>query len=407
MVWKLNEPFSLSVSSINASVSPVFDGRNMWVAAGTGITCIEYWGPFANELAYPNSQYTRWAEPEPDIITGANIGPKMRLVGSADTGAVNSMVYHEGFVFVSTATQIKKVNVTTLVVTVIGDIGVIKNSNLAILMDKIFFVETLPTTQTIDDKQKLYTMSISTGIVSDLGYLPSKKQTAPRDLVIANDILYITCMNTRQLHKYNAISGSYLTSIVVNRDIEKLYRVDNDVFVISSMKGKVTIEDVEYSTSMVSQVTQSDNVNHLYGILTAGKYMADAGDYVWFVNDSNLLQRTKKSNNSTFAADGTGPITKEENADYCIDNDASGWLNGVPTNVSISGIGNLFVTPSFTYQFFDGSSFVDVTVPRYLFLLGTSSVIAVRLPGALKWVNGTKLNQYTAVSTGGLGYKQG
>ena len=407
MVWKLNEPFSIPVSGVVTSVPPVFDGRNVWVANATGVSCIEYWGPYADELIFPNSQYTRWAEPEPDIISGSNIGPKMRIVGFANTGTVNSMVYHEGFIFVATATQIKKVNVTDLSTTTVGTIGISKNSNIAILMDKIFFVEVMPTTQTIDDKQKLYSMSISTGTVSDLGYLPSKKQTASRDLVIANDILYITCMNTRQLHKYNAVTGDYLTSIVVNRDIEKLYRVDNDVFVISSMRGKVTIEDVEYSTSMVSQVTQSDTVNHLYGILTAGKYLADAGDYIWFVNDSNRLQRTKKSNNSTFAADGTGPITKEDNADYCIDNDATGWVNNAVSSVYVGAVKNLLVTPSFTYQFYNGASFVDVTVPRYLFLLTTSDVIAIRLPGALKWVNSTKLNQYTAVSTGGLGYKQG
>ena len=173
------------------------------------------------------------------------------------------------------------------------------------------------------------------------------------------------------------------------------------------MRGKSIINEVEYATSMVSKLTQSDTVDHLYGILTAGKFMADVGDYVWFVNDSGLLQRTKKIDNKTFLSHGTGPILKTKNADYCIDDTTEGFSLETASSIEIKNVKNILATPSITYQFYDGSGFQNVVVSRYLFLIKQNSVVLVKLPGALKWINNLTINQYTAMSTGGLGYKQG
>jgi hypothetical protein len=205
----------------------------------------------------------------------------------------------------------------------------------------------------------------------------------------------------------------------------------------------------------------------MYGILGAGKYMADAGDYIWFVNDAGGIQRTKKSNNQTFASidpslkttpanpkaakptvvlemiqlsgqdtdkdssdDSFAPNFKIDNpdnfqvtsslasvvqkasmkglnpavaGDYAISDDAK-WD---AADISVKDIKNIFVSPDLTYQYFNGSSFVTVNVPKFLFLIKVDSIICVKLPSAFRWEDTYKANQYAAVSTGGLGYKQG
>ena len=407
MVWKINDPYELTVSSILTDITPVFDGKNVWVATTSGLSCLEFWGPYDDEDVYPNTTYTRWKDEEVDLLTYKNVPKKIRVIKTAVQSGINSMVYFNGFIYISTAVSIFKVDITTGTKTLVGNFSVTKSSNLAIHNEKIFFVEQLPTTQTIQDKQNLWSMNMSNGLTTLHGQIPGKKQTASRDLVVANEILYISAMNTREVHKYNANTGAYLTSIVINRDPEKLYRVDNDVLIVSSMRGKTIINEVEYATSMVSQLTQTDTVNHLYGILTAGKYMADVGDYVWFVNDSGLLPRTKKIDNKTFLSHGTGPILKTKNADYCIDDTTEGFSLETVSSIQIKDVKNILATPSITYQFYDGSGFQNVNVSRYLFLIKQNSVVLVKLPGALKWINNLTINQYTAMSTGGLGYKQG
>lgn len=409
MVWKINDPYELTVSNILTDIPPVFDGKNVWVATTTGLSCIEFWGPYDDEDVYPNSTYTRWKDEEVDLLTYKNIPQKIRVIKTVVLPDITSILYHNGRLIISTLTRIRGLSCTTGVLSagVPWPVGVVKNSNLAIHNNSIYFVEQLPTTQSINDSQNLWSVNNVTGVFAVVSQIPGKKQSAPRDLVIANEILYISSMNTREVHKFNANTGAYLTSIVINRDPEKLYRVDNDVMIISSMRGKSIINEVEYATSMVSKLTQTDTVDHLYGILTAGKFMADVGDYVWFVNDSGLLQRTKKIDNKTFLSHGTGPILKTKNADYCIDDTTEGFSLETASPIEIKNVKNILATPSITYQFYDGSGFQNVVVSRYLFLIKQNSVVLVKLPGALKWINNLTINQYTAMSTGGLGYKQG
>jgi hypothetical protein len=213
-------------------------------------------------------------------------------------------------------------------------------------------------------------------------------------MALANDILFVSSYNTREVHKFNALTGDYLTSIIINRDVESLYRVDNDILVISSLRGKSLIGDEEYASSMVSKLTLADSVEHLYGILTGGSYLADDGTNVWFQTDSGKFTRTRKSDLSTFLHKdinivGAGP-------DYQVDpSDVFG--NTIPDVI------NLIVTPIIS---FTASEFEEWGVRRMIHFIGTNGVYTATAPSALSWENNITLNQYTAVSTGGSGYKE-
>jgi hypothetical protein len=262
---------------------------------------------------------------------------------------------------------------------------------------RIYAVGVHPTTQLTNDNQKLYYVNTSNAGVSLAGDVPGRKQTKRRSLVVANDTLYISGYNTRTVYKFNAVTGDFLTGLTVNRDLEALYRVGSDVYVVSSLKGKVTIGDTEYANSMVSQITESDIINHKHGILNGGHFFADDGTYIWAVTDAKGLQRTRKSDNKTFVDKDNAAI--QNSPDYQFE-----MLD--PVGNEISNIINILVTPSFTYQFYDGSAFQDVTVPKYIHFICEDKVCSISSVNVLRWENDIELNQYAAISTGGLGYKQ-
>ena len=183
MVWKINDPYELTVSNILTDIPPVFDGKNVWVATTTGLSCIEFWGPYDDEDVYPNSTYTRWKDEEVDLLTYKNIPQKIRVIKTVVLPDITSILYHNGRLIISTLTRIRGLSCATGVLSmgVPWPVGVVKNSNLAIHNSSIYFVEQLPTTQSINDSQNLWSVNNVTGVFTSVGQIPGKKQSAPRD----------------------------------------------------------------------------------------------------------------------------------------------------------------------------------------------------------------------------------
>lgn len=398
-MWKFNHFFKADIACA-PDVKPVFDGKNIWVMGATGtLHVVEFWGPYSDDDPYSNETNLRWTEGEIDLLNYPNFGPKVRVIRQHDMGGVGQICYYDNFVYWTDGTYVKRVAVTAASTTpsTFATFPVETHSEIVGVNGRIYAVGIHPTTQLTNDTQKLYYVDTTTGAVSLAGDVPGRKQQKRRSLVVSNDTLYISGYNTRSVYKFNALTGAYLTGLTVNRDLEALYRNDNDVYVVSSLKGKVTIGDKEYANSMVSQITESDTINHKHGILNGGHFFADDGTYIWAVTDAKGLQRTKKSNNATFVDKDNAAI--KDSPDYQFE-----MVD--PVGNVISNIINILVTPSFTYQFFDGSTFQDVTVPKYIHFICEDKVCSISSVNVLRWENDIELNQYAAISTGGLGYKQ-
>ena len=404
-MWKFNHFFSCDGMDNAEGVKPVYDGKNLWVMQNDGTAkCVEFWGPYADDADLPNNIYTRnnWPISKTNLRTYQNLGPATRVIKSFDFGGVGQLAIYNDRLYWSDGNKMKRVLLTAATDTVVEDwveLANEGNSEIVIVNDRVYYVGVHPTTQNTVDSQKLYWVSTVTGAITEGAILPGRKQTTLRSMVMANDILYISSYNTREVHKFNALTGAYLTSIIINRDVAALYRSENDVYVISSLRGKAVVGDTEYASSMVSRLTAADAVEHEFGILTGGNYMADDGTNVWFQTDTKRFIRTRKSDKLSFIhkdinIEGAGPDYQVDPVD--------------PAGNTVDDVINLIFTPSFGYTSwnFEQDGPYDYFFPAAIHFISSNAVHTLTLPSPLRWENDITLNQYTAVSTGGSGYKQ-
>jgi hypothetical protein len=125
---------------------------------------------------------------------------------------------------------------------------------------------------------------------------------------------------------------------------------------------------------------------------------------VWFANKLSSVQRTSRTTDISLIGP-ISPLTPDTNP-VLLDgiNSKLGGDYGIVDGNKVVGI---MVIKGLTYQHFDGTSFVNVTVPNYLVRIGESNVLVNPLPSVFRWETSLELNQYTAVSSGGLSYKLG
>jgi hypothetical protein len=402
-MWKYETPFECSTCTtptVNTGES-VYDGKNLWVMDSSGTAhVIEFWGPYHD---LDNGLFVRWKEEEVDKLTFAGVGPKCRVLRTVNFGTAGPICYYNNYVYVVGSNLIKKCHTAgTVATTFATDLSI--SSNLAFYDNKAFFVGDCPVTQFVLDKQVLYSIDLTTAVVTTVGYIPGRKQIETRYLVIVNDMLYVSSMNSMSVHKFNPSSGAFITSITINRDVNRLSREENDVIVTSSDKAKVTIGDIKIPSTMVSKITSNDTVSNIYGILYNGEHVAFDTSYVWFANKLSSVQRTSRTTDISLIGP-ISPLTPDTNP-VLLDgiNSKLGGDYGIVDGNKVVGI---MVIKGLTYQHFDGTSFVNVTVPNYLVRIGESNVLVNPLPSVFRWETSLELNQYTAVSSGGLSYKLG
>lgn len=503
MTWKFYQPFELS-TPVTAEVdsgpitSFAFDGHSIWVPFEMGIKKISFWGPYVD--AEMESQFNRKTEPEVDSITIGSIGPKLVIEKSIDLPITpRSIEYGDGYIYavdypistlvVINATTGKHVN------TVNFPINEYRRSQIKLVGKRLYYIGSRPTSQNNVDAQSLFHFDVSNplsipAITAATATLQDRKQEECRYLAAANGYLYVSSHNSFGVHKYDALTGAYIKSIQINKDITHLLTVDNEVMCVSKgsvpevegaafikkigSDGKITFpgEDPEkpvevklptalsssqwqqmladgthmymcepgkkniskykisdgtleqtigtpgpvvgiaisggslvylepktydpssvavdfgsQPTELISKINLDDSVSHLYGVIgTKVESYADDGVNIWSVNSDGNIQRTRKSDKKTF-------LTGEDN-DYEIDDEEYAKnLKGV------------FVTPQFEYQYWDGNSFQNCTVPKHLFLIKDGKVVGFRLPNVFVWEYEQTINQNTAISTGGYEYK--
>src|SRR4051794_12457585 len=98
--WILDNPIQVALGHDFSTISPVFDGKNVWLVetGGTALR-IEFWGPYA-DLSNDNSS-NRYLAPETDATNLLNLGPAVRILHSFNIGltSVAWAEYYENYVY--------------------------------------------------------------------------------------------------------------------------------------------------------------------------------------------------------------------------------------------------------------------------------------------------------------------
>ena len=417
-MWKLDNPIQISdASNNNCDLSPVYDGKNLWVLQQDGsVQVVEFWGPYAD---LPNdSSNIRYQAAEVDYLNLGAIGPASRVIKTRHTGLfnINGFCYYENYVYAMGAGgQIVRAPVDfssdfTAFFTTIPN-----NSDMVIANRNIYFVNVCPTTQTLPDYQTLNWVNIdslpASGSVTGTTSIASKKQTSKRYLALSSNFIYVSSFNTMSVIKFNALTGAYVSTITVNRDVSRLFRFDNDIYVISSVKGTSTIGAKSFPTSMVSKIDQTDTVTTMYGIIhnitgdsTQPVHIANDTNYVWMNNDSGGIQRTTKSNLATILTDNT----IIGGGDYNISNQSLGVSvsgnTASVTQISVQEIDNVATTDSLTVDFTTPSSLAHKPASNLSVTRGTTTLAlgtdytADLYNGKITFISTSQLNQGDAVS---------
>ena len=435
MAWSLDNPWVVDVLDNAPDIQPAFDGRYLWVPQNDcSVVVLDFWGPYP-EL--DNDEFTRrHLHEDYDYSAAGAQGPAFRKVGTLiptppsglTAAAPEAIKYYNGAIYyllrnTNGSHFIAKTAVTKVnpgVVSVFSSDSVVRRgtsfgfTDIAYSNGRVYWVSSPPTSQTGTDSQLLWYAPANSSLNSEAAYqtLPLRKQFEKRYLAVANDCLYISAFNEMSVLKFNAVTGTYIGEIPVNRDIERLFAVGNDVYVVSSLKAESDLGEElgSFPTSMVSKIDDTDTVTPMYGVIHGSDtgnpvtFALDAS-HAWFTSANGGYQRTKTSDKKTLISDDTILQTP----DMLLSKDFKGFeVVGDAVEFTTDQIGkvlNVTITPEQHYEWFNGTTFEEITVPRYLFLICVDKVIATALRDALKYENEFQINQYAAVSTGAKSYK--
>lgn len=239
------------------------------------------------------------------------------------------------------------------------------------------------TTQGVDgnDRQGIYFYDIA---AETWGYtaIPGKKQVEMRDLIDGLDgKIIVTAHNEHGIKRFDTVTGAYVDTHRINRHPYRLsVNQSKEVFVYSS-------------DGMVSKLTQpglvASNVCGTTGTVDTG--FDDGQGYFWFLGLGASILRVDKT---TYDAKTTsGP-----NAGSDLNFSNFAYIKSVSESCT-KGL----VTPSITYEVWNGTGFDTVTVKPYLYFHNSNSVNAARL-SALCRVNSVQVLGTAMISIGPQDY---
>lgn len=423
MAWKFDNPWLIDGLDNAEGLAPAYDGRHLWVAQADGsIIAIDFWGPYSD--VDNDAASARYLAEEHDYVHATSQGPAVRVKATFETGVTEILAigYYLDTIYVlgRSATHLvlckaSTTNVSPSEANTFGpdeseELGVLEdlnaNSEIAITNGYLFFVTDAPEEQTLlEGNQYLVRVDLSDYSMTQTA-IESTKQLEKRFLAVANDALYVSSFNTLSVKKFNATTGAYISSVAVNRDVERVISDGNDVYVVSSRKGVTSLGPA----SMVSKIdtTDADSIEAIFGVnnpsntLNPVTMACDTG-HVWFTNAAGGYQKTRRSDNRTIAI-GIG------SSDMQFDFDMKGVKvvanEPVVTELSTEEpVTHVFIAPATSYEWFDGTDFVEIDVPAHLFLIQELQIVAVALRNELKFEANFEIGQYTAVSTGAYSYK--
>ena len=356
MSWKFETIQTATPSSLGASSVLEFDGRDIWVSAGTSTYVYGYWDQNSD---YEYLTYNYYFD---DNIQS------LYLYNTLATGSVLDMKYWNGKMYIMTTTNTIKVYDTstkTLVDTLTTPETT--QGKLALANNKVWVVGTA---LTASDQQNLYYYNILTSTWSSGIAITGRKQVTPvRDMIDGlNGYLYITSRNDHAVVKVDTTTGVMSGSHRINRHPYRLYATQNkDVYIASD--AQTTSGDPDIPIAVMGVVSKLEQTTYTStNIAAASGQMIDLvvdiiGNFMWYIGTISGLGRTNLTNNDFRYTLGTSVGTKIE-GEYS------------PTR----GI----ITPQFTYDKWNGSSFDTITVKPYLFFISGTTLYGVRLNSMIR-----------------------
>lgn len=388
MGWKFEKVFHASMSTPKQIA---FDGKYVWVTGSSSVNVYEYWGETSfHETTFENMDQTILNKYDGKLVLIATItiaqGSYWIVRGNTSMFIANAANF----------TKVTEVNIETReilrVISTPSNLEMV--SNLHYECDKLWMVEKAKTDQfdtTAEDRQYLHFYNIKT---RDWGStaIPTRKSTS-RTWIDSpyNGFVYITNFNNVAISKFNAETGAFVTSIRVNALPTKIHTTPYRNLYVSSYGGMLS--EVDSSTNAVTHPfsTMADALNGIASTFD--------NTYFWFINTSNRLTRMKKSDKTAFFTYEPGdvpPPTVPTPPNFMIQDDYKLEV----TDFQDTAFDQIMITPQFTYQNWNGSSFDTITVKPYVFIIGSSKLMAFRLDRPLYRGNNINVHSQSMISTG-------
>jgi hypothetical protein len=391
MAWKIDNVFYHNLPNAR---DVAFDGRDLWAVSTTRIDVLGYWAIESNYEGvyagtFPDIFNTLNDEEEkpifflyetitPTLNSGEFLSQVIKFYDKMyvtvavdfDTPAVPITVDRDRLVAflvydIATRSFVKRINVT------------VNNAraNIGYQRDRIWFLDMAQKDDGSPDTQKLYFFNLLTETFSSGVTVPGRKQFASRRIVNSgqNNVI-VTAQNDNAIIKFNDTTGAYVGTYIVNRDPTGFHIRGNanTEILIGSSDGMLSV--FNFTTNVV---THED-----YATTDLPLDIADDGSYVWAITP--ILTRTKK----TDATDNFRYLASE-NKDYTIDT----------SNFIQTSFRRLIITPTVTYDYWNGSSIATRTVRPYVIVVSTSYIQGFRTQ-AIYRENVIRINCNAMIGTG-------
>lgn len=357
----------------------VFDGKFVWVTCSDGVRLFDYWGATSgNEPAWDTQDSKNRNQYDTTKLTLFKFIPI--------SGGAYWIVQGGNKMYVSNAasiTAIRSIDISTWEVSAAVTTPETMNSNMCWDSDKLWMVGTHPVTIVTPDQQKLHRWDGSAWAYT---YIPQRKSTTRTWLAAPHtNKVYVTTYNNVAVCKFDGATGAYETSIRMNAFPVRLTATSERELFCNSYAGMITTINTTDDTVTNGASTLGEDVS--------GMALEPGGQTFWFINTNNRLGRLNRIDNTAM---WTLPVVEgiALNDDWKIET----------TGFTETTFDDVLVTPSFNYSVWNGTSFDQVTLQPYLFVLSGSKLHCLRLVSPFWRENFYEINGQAAIVTGDKQY---
>lgn len=356
MAWEFENVLEATLPTTTTDM--LFDGRDVWVAAGQKLYCIGFWDQNSNYEGLYGGYYPNFYTPAPQLYVYATIDLSAYLGGRNlhSMSKINDKIYitdgyTSGGYTGNLSDKVFVIDIPTRTYDSTITLPTAMHCWHAAGHNKLWFVNKGQQEDDPNDRQLLYYYDTTTTTWSSGVGIPTRKQFTSTQLIWSSDgWLVVATFNSNGVMKFNTTTGAFVSQIVINRKPRHMFVNGARELFVASMDGMVSTVD-----------TTADTYSNDYGTNAEAYGIVDDGTYIWSVIP--MLARTKKS-------------TYTDNFKY---------MTGLNENYSLSDdkfadavFQQILITPSFTYDWWNGSSFDTRTVAEYIFVLSANRVHAFR-----------------------------
>lgn len=383
-MWTFEQVQSAGLSGITHLLH---DGRDVWAIAGNTIAVYSYIDEeyLAHEYQFDRGEFS------------------LNLVATiTNPSSISMAAYWNQRVYVVDAAGIRTYNTTTR--TQVGSpvtLPATMQPFMAVAGNKLWMTTSEVNEST--DCQELYYYDLIGNTWSAPILIPGKKQYVTRHIVDGFDgHIYITNTNDHAILKFTT-SGAYVGQYRINRHPYFLHTNQyQQVYVVSDgqndpMKGMVSVFDTSTNTST--------NFAAAGGTIA---YIADVvPSFVGDIEDPASLRTTALGTGKLVSIGGTPKMSILNKSDkkikYASQNpESEDYVPGAALELNITPLRGL-VTPSISFDVWNGSSFVTKTVNPYAFMATSTSLLAYRLSSLVR-VNSMEVLGTAMIATGAQNY---